>query len=87
MTKTFMPIKSRRPWPSIYLKFFNKTFLVLGCFFFTPGVFWYRFDFFFKKIVYPSYEKDKMKSPSYLPFCQFYCDLKIFQNGKVLIKV
>ena len=41
----FNPIKSRSPfW---FYIFFNKAFLVLGCFFLHPGCFWFRFHFFF----------------------------------------
>ena len=34
-------------WFQIY---FIVAFLVLGCYFFTPGVFWLRFHFFFNSI-------------------------------------
>ena len=50
MIKSFNPIKSRRPWPPIsILHLFKQGPLGPGRFFFTPGVFLFRFHFFFKK--------------------------------------
>ena len=44
MIKIFNPIKSRRPWLPISISHLNKAFLVLGCSFFTPGVFLFRYE-------------------------------------------
>ena len=67
MTKTFKPIKTRRHWlPIWFYIFFSKACLVLGCPFFTPGVFLIRFHFFFDPL---GWELDSsMTSYSKSPF-------------------
>ena len=44
MIRIFNPIKSRRPWPTISISYlFQQGVLALGCSFFTPGAFWFRY--------------------------------------------
>ena len=48
--QNFNPIKHRRPWLPILISYlFQQGLLALGHSFFTPGMFWFRFHFFFKK--------------------------------------